>query len=126
MHMIYLCILYVMQNVVHIYYTWKLFFPATYFLRSMIFCVLCHLVTFWVITSERNVNQNCFSGYVCHRVDRLSTGCCNVAVDTTRRYACDTCNSHGCCAIYEYCVSCCLQPDKVSSDSKFSQFIKKS
>ncbi|ROT73424.1 SREBP regulating gene protein-like [Penaeus monodon] len=51
-------------------------------------------------------------GYVCHRVDRLSTGCCNVAVDTTRRYACDTCNSHGCCAIYEYCVSCCLQPDK--------------
>lgn len=53
-------------------------------------------------------------GYVCHRVDRLSTGCCNIAVDTTRRYACDTCNAHGCCAIYEYCVSCCLHPDKKS------------
>ncbi|XP_050690033.1 SREBP regulating gene protein-like [Eriocheir sinensis] len=53
-------------------------------------------------------------GYVCHRVDRLSTGCCNVAVESTRRYACDTCNTHGCCAIYEYCVSCCLHPDKKS------------
>ncbi|XP_076029583.1 SREBP regulating gene protein [Oratosquilla oratoria] len=51
-------------------------------------------------------------GYVCHRVDRLGTGCCNTGVDTTRRYACDTCNVHGCCAIYEYCVSCCLHPDK--------------
>ncbi|XP_064105721.1 SREBP regulating gene protein-like [Macrobrachium nipponense] len=51
-------------------------------------------------------------GYVCHRVDRLSTGCCNTAVDTTHRYVCDTCSVHGCCAIYEYCVSCCLHPDK--------------
>lgn len=51
-------------------------------------------------------------GYVCHRVDRLSTGCCNVVVETTRRYVCDTCSIHGCCAIYEYCVSCCLHPDK--------------
>ncbi|KAG0714346.1 UPF0454 protein C12orf49 [Chionoecetes opilio] len=44
-------------------------------------------------------------GYVCHRVDRLSTGCCKVGVESTRRYACDTCNTHGCCAIYEYCKS---------------------
>ncbi|CAL4144055.1 unnamed protein product [Meganyctiphanes norvegica] len=51
-------------------------------------------------------------GYVCHRVDRLGSGCCNRDVETTRRYACDTCTKHGCCAIYEYCVSCCLHPDK--------------
>ncbi|KAK7066808.1 hypothetical protein SK128_028218 [Halocaridina rubra] len=54
---------------------------------------------------------DCF-GYVCHRVDRLSSGCCNTAVETTHRYVCDTCSVHGCCAIYEYCVSCCLHPDK--------------
>ena len=51
---------------------------------------------------------------MCHRVDRLASGCCNTEVETTHRYTCDTCNSHGCCAIYEYCVSCCLQPDKKS------------
>lgn len=29
------------------------------------------------------------------------------------RYSCKTCNAQGCCAIYEYCVSCCLHPGKV-------------
>lgn len=29
------------------------------------------------------------------------------------RYSCKTCNSQGCCTIYEYCVSCCLHPGKV-------------
>lgn len=52
-------------------------------------------------------------GFVCHRVDQLGTGCCNKESETTQKYACDTCNKHGCCAIYEYCVSCCLHPDKV-------------
>ena len=62
-------------------------------------------------------------GYVCSRSDLLSSGCCNTGSDNTKKFACDTCKDNGCCSIYEYCISCCLHPDKVLS--KFlSQFLK--
>lgn len=51
-------------------------------------------------------------GYVCLRTDVLSTGCCNTDSENTKRYSCETCKENGCCSIYEYCISCCLHPDK--------------
>ncbi|KAM9195016.1 SREBP regulating gene protein isoform 1-T3 [Dugong dugon] len=53
-----------------------------------------------------------FSGYVCERKALLVNGCCNVNVPNTKQYCCDGCLSNGCCSAYEYCVSCCLQPNK--------------
>lgn len=53
-------------------------------------------------------------GYICSRSDVLSSGCCNTNSENTKRFACDTCKETGCCSIYEYCISCCLHPDKVS------------
>lgn len=64
-------------------------------------------------------------GVVCARHEVLPNGCCSmeqklapkpeesVSVARRERYSCKTCNSQGCCAIYEYCVSCCLHPAKV-------------
>lgn len=54
----------------------------------------------------------------------LPIGCCKEHQDITsenndktivkrERYSCETCNAQGCCAIYEYCVSCCLHPGRV-------------
>jgi len=54
-----------------------------------------------------------FSGYICERKDLLVNGCCNVNVPSTKLYSCDSCLPNGCCSVYEYCVSCCLQPSKV-------------
>ncbi|XP_067911268.1 SREBP regulating gene protein isoform X2 [Heterodontus francisci] len=51
-------------------------------------------------------------GYVCERKDLLVNGCCSVNTPTTKLYACDTCLPNDCCTVYEYCVSCCLQPNK--------------
>ncbi|EAT37032.1 AAEL010931-PC [Aedes aegypti] len=51
-------------------------------------------------------------GYVCTRFELLWTGCCNVEVESTKLFHCDTCQSSNCCAIYEYCVSCCMHPNK--------------
>lgn len=62
-----------------------------------------------------NVNDkrfiNIFVGYICQRSDLLANNCCNT---TGKRYICDTCNADGCCVLYEHCVSCCLDPNKVS------------
>ena len=64
-------------------------------------------------------------GYVCFRKDVLVSGCCDTDLpkilqnDQTQsgikreRYSCESCNTQGCCAVYEYCVSCCLNPGKV-------------
>jgi len=49
-------------------------------------------------------------GYICSRSEVLANGCCNV--DNAQRYNCDTCKENGCCAIYENCISCCLDPQK--------------
>ncbi|KAK1156497.1 hypothetical protein AOXY_G21571 [Acipenser oxyrinchus oxyrinchus] len=51
-------------------------------------------------------------GFVCQREDLLVNGCCNVNNPSTSQYLCKSCLSNGCCGVYEYCVSCCLQPDK--------------
>jgi hypothetical protein len=57
---------------------------------------------------------SCAAGYVCERKDLLVNGCCNVNTPSSRQYICKSCLANGCCDIYEYCVSCCLQPDKVT------------
>ncbi|KAL5015857.1 hypothetical protein ScPMuIL_005446 [Solemya velum] len=50
-------------------------------------------------------------GYVCTRSELVS-GCCNSGSSRSHRYACSSCNEKYCCAVYEFCVSCCLKPDK--------------
>jgi len=69
-------------------------------------------------------------GIVCSRHEVLSNGCCTVEQRQTsknvealsmarrERYSCKTCNPQGCCTIYEYCVSCCLHPDKLIRSRK--------
>lgn len=52
-------------------------------------------------------------GYVCSRNKLLTNGCCD-SNESSTQYSCDTCNEkEGCCAVYEKCVSCCLNPNKV-------------
>lgn len=65
-------------------------------------------------------------GYVCTRFELLWTGCCNVEVDSTKLFHCDTCQNSDCCAIYEYCVSCCMHPDKVCKIDKAKILLVKS
>lgn len=73
-------------------------------------------------------------GYVCLRRDILASGCCNPELPKNEqamnkdeqttipkkrdKFSCETCNAQGCCAIYEYCVSCCLHPGKHRVRSK--------
>lgn len=62
---------------------------------------------------------NCFyliffcPGYVCQRPNLMKNGCCDPDADFTKKYSCETCMNNNCCVIYEYCVSCCLDPSKV-------------
>ncbi|KAL1450771.1 hypothetical protein WDU94_003095 [Cyamophila willieti] len=56
-----------------------------------------------IITDDR--------GYVCPRELVQSNGCCSTSLSSLQ-YPCDTCSSEGCCVTYEYCVSCCLDPNK--------------
>ncbi|RZC32969.1 DUF2054 domain containing protein [Asbolus verrucosus] len=51
-------------------------------------------------------------GFVCPRYEILPSGCCNDTPQTNPQYSCETCKSNNCCAIYEFCISCCLHPDK--------------
>lgn len=51
-------------------------------------------------------------GYVCERSAVLPGGCCDSNAAQTPRYSCNSCQDNHCCEIYEYCVSCCLQPGK--------------
>lgn len=68
-----------------------------------------------VLLSKRTVaSPISHSGYVCERKDLLVNGCCNVNAPRSRQYTCKSCLPNGCCSVYEYCVSCCLQPDKVT------------
>lgn len=50
-------------------------------------------------------------GFVCSRFELLESGCCG---ESSEQFSCKTCNPQDCCAIYEYCVSCCLHPEKKS------------
>uniref|UniRef100_A0A2M4AVU1 SREBP regulating gene protein n=1 Tax=Anopheles triannulatus TaxID=58253 RepID=A0A2M4AVU1_9DIPT len=49
-------------------------------------------------------------GYVCARSALLQNGCCN-DVGKRKLYPCSSCLPNRCCAVYEYCVACCLHPD---------------
>lgn len=55
-------------------------------------------------------------GYICQRKELVpSSGCCDSTISSVsvKRYSCDTCNSgSNCCSIYEYCISCCMHPDR--------------
>ncbi|XP_033099517.1 UPF0454 protein C12orf49 homolog [Anneissia japonica] len=51
-------------------------------------------------------------GCVCPRISLLPNGCCNQEREDAFLHTCETCNEHGCCSVYENCVSCCLRPDK--------------
>lgn len=55
-----------------------------------------------------------FTGYICDRGGVLKNGCCDLDSEKTRRYYCETCDTSHCCVLYEDCVSCCLDPGKVS------------
>ncbi|XP_066589173.1 SREBP regulating gene protein [Prorops nasuta] len=69
-------------------------------------------------------------GMVCARQNVLPNGCCNTEIGQAlkaddsasltiqERYSCKTCNAQGCCAVYEYCVSCCLNPQKLVRGKK--------
>ena len=61
------------------------------------------------------------SGYVCNRTSVNPLGCCDVrkGYKLKSKHRCDTCMKNACCVVYEYCVSCCLKPDKVKSDLNY-------
>lgn len=53
-------------------------------------------------------------GVLCQRADLLgASGCCDPDATSASAYNCDTCTDSHCCSVYEHCVSCCLNPDKV-------------
>ena len=66
-----------------------------------------------------------FSGFVCKRNSVLSTGCCDKNSTSSLEFSCNGCkNSTGCCATFEFCVSCCMNPVNVSfkkSDKKIQR-----
>lgn len=77
----------------------------------------CRLYSIWftkVLFRHENVlvkrPLNIIAGYICQRGDLLANNCCGII---NKRYICDTCNIDGCCVVYEHCVSCCLNPNKV-------------
>uniref|UniRef100_A0A8C1P545 SREBP regulating gene protein n=1 Tax=Cyprinus carpio TaxID=7962 RepID=A0A8C1P545_CYPCA len=70
-------------------------------------CVYSH-----VTNVQFNTDFSFSAGYVCERKDLLVNGCCNVNAPSSSQHVCKSCLANGCCSIYEYCVSCCLQPDK--------------
>lgn len=52
-------------------------------------------------------------GYVCKRSHLQSNGCCDSS-NISLKYSCRECkNSTGCCATFEFCVSCCMNPVNV-------------
>lgn len=77
----------------------------------------------WYIIPYITLFAFCVTGYVCERKDLLVNGCCNVIAPSSRQYICKSCLANGCCSIYEYCVSCCLQPDKVTWPNKKMAFL---
>ena len=57
---------------------------------------------------------NLIAGFVCHREAVLEGGCCDQSESDVQQFVCDSCINNGCCSVYEHCVSCCLQPEKVN------------
>ena len=52
-------------------------------------------------------------GFVCSLDNLWPSGCCDNSLPITKRFDCLNCFPTGCCSVYEMCVSCCLDPDKV-------------
>lgn len=54
-------------------------------------------------------------GFTCRRANVLPNGCCNQTdlLEIGAQFSCESCEGR-CCAVYEYCVSCCLKPEQVS------------
>ena len=53
-------------------------------------------------------------GFICHRSDISSNGCCDRNSTSSLKYSCNGCtNSTGCCETFEFCVSCCMNPVNV-------------
>ncbi|XP_071179838.1 SREBP regulating gene protein-like [Mytilus edulis] len=51
-------------------------------------------------------------GYICNRTELDNRGCCDVTLQHISKHRCDKCSSNGCCEQFEFCVSCCLNPEK--------------
>jgi len=54
------------------------------------------------------------AGYLCRWAHTTPDGCCDLTMASVAdRFSCDYCNAtSNCCMIYEYCVSCCVGPEK--------------
>lgn len=50
-------------------------------------------------------------GFVCTHLNLQSNGCCKISKQSAQ-YDCNSCVDDGCCAVFENCVSCCLNPTK--------------
>lgn len=53
-------------------------------------------------------------GFVCSLDHLKPSGCCDNLSTNSKRFYCLNCLPVGCCSLYEICVSCCLDPNKVS------------
>lgn len=51
-------------------------------------------------------------GYICNRTDLDIRGCCDITLPHISKHRCDTCSRNDCCEQFEFCVSCCLDPEK--------------
>jgi hypothetical protein len=52
-------------------------------------------------------------GYTCNieDLDHVTQCCSTQPKKSISRYSCKSCEKHGCCSVYEHCVSCCLAPE---------------
>nr|XP_046913640.1 uncharacterized protein LOC124494506 [Dermatophagoides farinae] len=71
-------------------------------------------------------------GHVCQRQHIIINGCCDDLHFETKKFVCDTCQTNGCCEIYEHCVSCCMAPENrdhlnrmINGDADFDEEEKK-
>lgn len=81
----------------------------------------------WAVSNRKNKRDDKWRHFLIipFRFDVLPSGCCNLENTSETKYlACDTCNEEHCCAIYEYCVSCCLHPEKVRIKNKLPPLSK--
>ncbi|KAL7294180.1 hypothetical protein TKK_0012202 [Trichogramma kaykai] len=91
-----------------------------------------HFISNGSLDTCRNSVQGKFliaddQGNVCLRRQVLQNGCCDVKglnkmsnvsdvpSIVNKKYSCKSCNPKGCCAIFEYCVSCCLNSNRIKN-----------
>uniref|UniRef100_A0A8C1Y7E5 SREBP regulating gene protein n=1 Tax=Cyprinus carpio TaxID=7962 RepID=A0A8C1Y7E5_CYPCA len=81
-------------------------------MTGAVWIIAMFLSVVWTFILKAPIHCRGSIGYVCERKDLLVNGCCNVNAPSSSQHVCKSCLANGCCSIYEYCVSCCLQPDK--------------